>query len=73
MTQVIFLQDRRSAVIKLLNFIGKELSDQAIETLVEQCAFENMRDNVKVNYATQSEWFDISKGSLLRRGTAANK
>lgn len=71
---MIFLQDRHSVVIKLLNFIGKELSDQAIETLVEKCSFESMKDNVKVNFTKlQTGWFDFSKGSMLRRGTATNR
>ncbi|XP_048467029.1 sulfotransferase 2B1-like [Rhincodon typus] len=67
------LQDMRSALLKLGEFLGKQLSDDAIEIIVTQTKFNNMRQNKMSNYSfVPKELMDQSKTNFLRKGISGD-
>ncbi|VTJ78852.1 Hypothetical predicted protein, partial [Marmota monax] len=64
--------DLRSAVLKICRFLEKELSEEVVDTVVNQATFQNMKTNPQANYhdiikyeiGTRSD-----KGHFLRKGT----
>ncbi|NXS66031.1 ST3A1 sulfotransferase, partial [Pandion haliaetus] len=66
-------KDLRSAVLKICNFLGKKLSEEEVDSVVRQAAFENMRKDPRANYENLPD--DIAmkdKGSFLRKGTVGD-
>ncbi|XP_064412293.1 amine sulfotransferase-like isoform X3 [Latimeria chalumnae] len=62
-------KDLRSAVIKISNFVGKELDNETIEAVVERCTFKSMKSNPMANYENlPSHVADPEKGTFLRKG-----
>lgn len=45
-----FFQDLRSSVLKISSFLGKELNEEDVETIVKQATFQNMKCDPKANY-----------------------
>jgi len=67
--KVTLLQDLRSAVLKICNFIGKKLSEEEIESVVRQATFENMQKDPRANYENMPDDIAIKgKGKFLRKG-----
>ncbi|XP_060700669.1 sulfotransferase 2B1-like [Hemiscyllium ocellatum] len=67
------LQDMRSALLKLKEFLGKPLSDDAIERIVTQTKFNNMKQNKMSNYSfVPEELMDQKKSNFLRKGIAGD-
>ncbi|XP_036384064.1 amine sulfotransferase-like [Megalops cyprinoides] len=62
-------KDRRGAIMKISNFLGKTLDSKTLDTIVEKISFENMKKNpttcAEKNFPKH---FDSSKGSMLRKG-----
>ncbi|MBZ3878700.1 Amine sulfotransferase [Sciurus carolinensis] len=43
-------KDLRSAVLKICKFLKKELSEEVVDTVVQQATFQNMKTNPQANY-----------------------
>ncbi|XP_066494736.1 sulfotransferase 2B1-like [Tiliqua scincoides] len=62
-------QDLRGSVERICRFLGKELTSQQIDSVVENASFETMKDNKMSNMSSASdEVMDHSRGKLLRKG-----
>ncbi|XP_060545068.1 amine sulfotransferase-like isoform X2 [Pantherophis guttatus] len=62
-------KDLRSSVLKICNFLGKELSEKEMDDVVDKATFENMKMDSRTNYRfLSSDQLDFSKGEFLRKG-----
>uniref|UniRef100_F6TH89 Sulfotransferase n=1 Tax=Xenopus tropicalis TaxID=8364 RepID=F6TH89_XENTR len=58
-------KDLKSNVIKICQFLGKELDDAAINSVVENSSFKAMKDNEMSNYSAVPDYiFSKAKGSI---------
>ncbi|XP_043448118.1 amine sulfotransferase-like [Prionailurus bengalensis] len=66
-----FKKDLRGSMLKVCKFLGKELSDEDMDTVVGQAMFENMKLDPRANYDNiLKDQFGIQeKGHFLRKGT----
>ncbi|XP_041107109.1 amine sulfotransferase-like isoform X1 [Polyodon spathula] len=63
------VKDLRAAVVKIANFLGKQIDDRTIETIVDKCTFKNMRCNPSANYQMVPKGIlDHNKGIFMRKG-----
>ncbi|KAG8123913.1 hypothetical protein E2320_020047 [Naja naja] len=63
-------KDLRSSVLKICNFLGKELSEREVDDVVDKATFDNMKMDSRANYTfLSSDHIDFSKGDFLRKGT----
>ncbi|XP_069499293.1 amine sulfotransferase-like [Ambystoma mexicanum] len=64
------VKDLRSVVLKICQFLGKDLDDQEVDLVVEQATFKNMRSDPNANYETlPNEFINKELGRMLRKGT----
>ncbi|XP_073512367.1 sulfotransferase 2B1-like [Phyllobates terribilis] len=62
-------KDFRGSVIKICKFLGKELDDEAVDSVVENASFKNMKQNNMANYTLlPSGFMDQEKSSFMRKG-----
>uniref|UniRef100_A0A8C5PQJ3 Sulfotransferase n=1 Tax=Leptobrachium leishanense TaxID=445787 RepID=A0A8C5PQJ3_9ANUR len=67
------LQDLRSCVVRICKFLGQELDDEAIDSVVKHSTFKTMKENKMSNWSTMpSDVMDHTKGSFLRKGVAGD-
>ncbi|XP_033099686.1 sulfotransferase 1E1-like [Anneissia japonica] len=60
-------KDLRGGVIQIADFLGKPLSDEAIDKTVEHCSFKTMSRNPMTNF-TGLDAFDHKVSSFMRKG-----
>ncbi|XP_032071467.1 amine sulfotransferase-like [Thamnophis elegans] len=66
-------KDLRSSVLKICNFLGREITEKEVDEVVYQATFDNMKVDSRVNYTLMPpEIVDFSKGSFLRKGTVGD-
>ncbi|XP_073337552.1 amine sulfotransferase-like [Pagrus major] len=64
-------KDLRGEVVKLCAFLGKDLTDEAIDRVVEMSTFKNMKTNPKANYKDLVE-INRYKKETMRKGKAGD-
>ncbi|XP_041082847.1 sulfotransferase 2B1-like [Polyodon spathula] len=67
------LEDLRGAVVKFSHFLGKPLSEETIDTIVEKGCFKSMKNNTMSNYSLVPEGvFHKGKSEFLRKGVSGD-
>ncbi|KAM4770771.1 sulfotransferase 2B1-like [Rhinophrynus dorsalis] len=67
------LQDLRGSVVRISKFLGKDLNDEEIDSVVKHCSFNIMKENKMSNFTLiPQENMDHTKGSLLRKGVSGD-
>ncbi|XP_073403240.1 sulfotransferase 2B1-like [Dendrobates tinctorius] len=62
-------KDLRGSVIKICKFLGKELDDEAVDSVVKNASFKNMKQNDMANYSlVPPDEMDHEKGPFYRKG-----
>ncbi|XP_067840816.1 amine sulfotransferase-like [Heptranchias perlo] len=59
-------KDLRASIQKMCDFLGKELDDEKLDSVVEQCTFKTMKMNPMANYEKVDN--KNPKGAFLRKG-----
>ncbi|XP_053448028.1 amine sulfotransferase-like isoform X2 [Nycticebus coucang] len=68
-------KDLRSSVLKLCKFLGKDLSGEAVNDVVRQATFENMKDDPLANHENVLNFhpgLTRRSGRFLRKGTTGD-
>ncbi|XP_056142654.1 sulfotransferase 2B1-like [Lampris incognitus] len=67
------VQDLPGAVRCFSDFLGRNLSEEAIQKIADHCCFDKMKTNRMSNYSLVSEEFmDSSKSPFLRKGISGD-
>lgn len=67
------LQDLRGSVVRICKFLGKELDDAAIDSVVENGTFKSMKENKMINYSlVPNDILDTKMGSFFRKGISGD-
>ncbi|XP_077115588.1 sulfotransferase 2B1-like [Ranitomeya variabilis] len=62
-------KDPRGSVIKICKFLGKELDDDAVDSVVKNASFKNMKQNNMANYSLAPPGhLDQEKSPFFRKG-----
>ncbi|XP_051577142.1 sulfotransferase family 2, cytosolic sulfotransferase 3 isoform X2 [Myxocyprinus asiaticus] len=67
------LQDLRGVLVRILTLLGRQLSADALDRVVDHCTFKNMKTNTMSNYSlVPQNIMDCKKSSFLRKGIAGD-
>lgn len=59
-------QDLRGAVVQICGFLGKNVSDDVIDRVVEKTSFKNMKTDTRIFIPNTIK--DAEKGTFFRKG-----
>uniref|UniRef100_A0A4W5NCS2 Sulfotransferase n=1 Tax=Hucho hucho TaxID=62062 RepID=A0A4W5NCS2_9TELE len=62
------IKDTRCAVVRISNFLGKNLDDKTIDTIADKSSFKNMKEDPQAKNDVQHPAFFKQSGSLIRKG-----
>ncbi|XP_068097198.1 sulfotransferase 2B1-like [Hyperolius riggenbachi] len=66
-------KDHHGSVIRLCKFLGKDLTDAQIDSVVKHSSFSSMKENKMSNWSQMSsDILDHTKGSFLRKGVSGD-
>ncbi|XP_026519201.2 sulfotransferase 1C1-like, partial [Terrapene carolina triunguis] len=66
-------KDPRGEIQKVGRFLGRELLEPVLETIVEHTSFESMRENPMANYSTLPPFIlDHAVSPFMRKGTVGD-
>ncbi|XP_069803395.1 sulfotransferase 2B1-like [Dendropsophus ebraccatus] len=61
--------DLRGSVVKICKFLGKELDDKAVDSVVENVSFKSMKENNMANFTLlPTGYMDHEKSPFMRKG-----
>ncbi|KAI4893835.1 hypothetical protein NFI96_020824 [Prochilodus magdalenae] len=67
------IQDLRGVIERILHFLGRQMSKEALDRVTEHCVFKNMKHNIMSNYSlVPQEIMDSSKSPFLRKGISGD-
>nr|XP_056712625.1 amine sulfotransferase-like [Euleptes europaea] len=63
-------KDLRNSVLKICTFLGKKLTEDELQAVVDKASFDKMRVDPRANYEhLPADLLDHDKGRFLRKGT----
>ncbi|XP_048356659.1 sulfotransferase 2A1-like [Sphaerodactylus townsendi] len=65
-------QDLRGSVEKICQFLGKELSSQQMDAVVEHASFQKMKENKMSNFSVLPDDIIDKKGKFMRKGISGD-
>ncbi|XP_044864880.1 amine sulfotransferase-like isoform X1 [Mauremys mutica] len=67
-------KDLRGAVLKICKFLGKQLNEKELDTVVEKATFDQMKTDPRANYESKQKanFLEPGKGHFLRKGTVGD-
>lgn len=67
------IQDLKAAVLKICSFLGKQLDEQQIDSVVKHGTFKQMKTNPNANYESVPEsLLNHKNGAFMRKGTVGD-
>ncbi|XP_006026812.1 sulfotransferase family cytosolic 2B member 1 isoform X1 [Alligator sinensis] len=66
------LQDLRGSVEQICQFLGKQLDEQALDSVVANASFQAMRKNKMSNFSTAPSFILNKNSSFLRKGISGD-
>uniref|UniRef100_A0A8C8VQJ3 Sulfotransferase n=1 Tax=Pelusios castaneus TaxID=367368 RepID=A0A8C8VQJ3_9SAUR len=65
-------KDLRSVVLKICNFLGKQLTEKELDIVVEKSIFSNMKSDPRSNYEDKACILEKGRDNFLRKGTVGD-